>query len=112
MLVAIILFSLFAIPAFIYRVVRYKGQARYFLLVAVAIDQLGNVVLGSLLNDILITNSGYKFGNPDETISGVLGKNYLLGTLTALGKFFCMLLGRIEVNHVTKSIEEDENFKG
>jgi hypothetical protein len=60
-----------------------------------------------LFNRYLITKDGYKFGNPDETISSVIGKNERLQTLTSSGRLLNSILNRIEKNHAKKSIEEN-----
>ncbi len=77
---------------------------------AVSIDQTANVLCQKFFNDTLIENVGYQFGNPDETISGVLGKNKLKGTLTKTGKVLDWILEKLERNHTISSIEEDENY--
>ncbi len=84
----------------------------YYWNMAIALDQLGNVCLESLMNDLLIQEwSNNNFGNPDETISSVLGKNQLDGTLKPLGKNLVLLLGKLDNNHSIKSIERDEKFR-
>lgn len=63
-----------------------------------------------LFNKILISSySEHLFGNPDETISSVLGKNKRKGTLIYLGKRLDAWLNGIDKDHSIKSIEEDEN---
>ena len=64
----------------------------------------------SLFNDILIKKEGFRFGNPDETISSVCGRNKSVDTLLPLGKSLSKLLNKIEKDHVEKSIELDENI--
>ena len=65
--------------------------------------------MGPMFNSILISSkSEYKFGNPDETISSVLGKNKRAGNLLYLGKRLDAWLNGIDPNHSIKSIEEDE----
>ncbi len=71
-----LLYSFFSVPIKI----SFKGLLQrwhqYFLKMAISIDQLGNVVLQDLFNDLLITTkSQHSFGDEDETISSVLGKN-------------------------------------
>lgn len=74
--------------------------------IAVAIDQMGNVVLAGLLDKLLITKkSKFPFGDEDMTISQVLGYNYLNSTLTRAGNFIVYLLDLIEINHCLKSIK-------
>lgn len=75
---------------------------------AIAIDQLGNVFMQEVFNDLLIHEGGHKFGNEDETISSVLGKNHKADTLTWAGAGLSWILGKIDPNHVDKSIEEEE----
>lgn len=77
----------------------------YFLLVAVSIDQTANTFCAELFNDVMIKHGGHPFGDPDETISSVLGKNKRDGTLTGFGKGLSWLLDTLDSNHVTKSIE-------
>ena len=81
----------------------YSGRAKYLYHIALGIDQLGNVVCAKLFNIVLIR--GHKFGNPDETISSVIGKNKLSGTLTTAGKLLDKLLDAIDRNHSIKAIE-------
>lgn len=76
--------------------------------IALGIDQLGNVICARLFNFFLIDINGHRFGNEDETISSVLGKNKKTNTLTLFGIVLDMVLERIDKNHNIKSIEEDE----
>lgn len=109
--IAVLLMVILAPFALVYEIItlfRYSKINDYFFNIAVSIDQLGNVVCQSLFNDLFITKHGFKFGNPDETISSVLGRNYLTNTLKPLGKFLRWILDGIEENHCVNSIEEDE----
>ena len=82
--------------------VRKKG---YFLDTAINIDRFGNREFRFSLNKYLIKqNSPFKFGNIDETISSVLGKNQRFGHLTKFGKVICKILDTIDKNHCEKSI--------
>lgn len=76
--------------------------------VALGIDQLGNVVCARLFNFFLIDAAGHQFGNEDETISSVLGKNKRANTLTLFGMLLDILLEFIDKNHNIEAIEEDE----
>ena len=49
-----------------------------------------------------------KFGNPDETISSVIGKNKRANALTKTGRALSFLLDWVDSNHSLKSIEDDE----
>lgn len=86
-----------------------KSLSTQFLTVAIAVDQLGNVVCASLFNYTLRKSGGYLFGNPDETISGVVGKNKRSGHLTGAGRALDWLLEKLDPDHSIKSIEDDEN---
>lgn len=74
--------------------------------IAISLDQLGNVFCKSLFNDFLITKEGHKFGDEDEVISSVLGRNNKLGTLTKVGKVLDFILNVFEKDHSIKSIED------
>lgn len=87
----------------------YKRLDDYLFNCALATDQHANVFLAKLFNDIMIKQGGHKFGNPDETISSVLGKNKLMGKLSCFGKCLDYILHLLDNNHSIKSIEEDEN---
>lgn len=76
---------------------------------AISKDQYGNGLCKYLFNHLLITKRGYKFGNINETISSVLGKNYRDKTLTKLGKFLSFILNTIDKDHVQKSINSNVN---
>ncbi len=81
----------------------------YLWSLAISLDQTLNVLLQHVLNDILIKNISINmFGNPDETISGVMGKNQLNQTLTWFGRLVNLGLSRLDKNHSIKSIEYDE----
>ena len=82
-----------------------SGIGEYFLEIAISIDQLGNVMMQHFLNLIWIRSNGYKFGNRDETISSVIGKNLKSDTLTGFGKFFNNILNSLDPNHSLNSID-------
>jgi hypothetical protein len=60
----------------------------------------------TLFNKVLIVELGYKFGQENETISSVLGKNLQQGTLTKTGIIIVYILDKIDKNHVIKSINK------
>ena len=72
---------------------------------AVSVDKTGNVFMQELFNDVMIKKIGYRFGQDDETISSVLGKNKVAGTLTKFGRAMSCFLDRIDPNHVENSIK-------
>ena len=78
----------------------------YFIKMAISLDQFGNVTMAKLFNILLIKSSSkHLFGNPDETISSVLGKNKINCTLAPLGILLDSILNRLDNNHSINSIE-------
>jgi len=72
-----------------------------------SIDVFFNVIGADILTDCLIKKGGYKFGNPKETISSVLGKNNRSDTLTKTGKALRWILDKIDENHCEDSINDE-----
>ena len=91
--IAIVLFFTTAPIGFLYAVIRQSLVKRvhslsvYFLELALALDNAGNVLMQHVLNDaLLIKNQNtYLFGNKMETISSVIGKNLVTHTLSPTG---------------------------
>ena len=85
---------------------KIKTLQIYFIEVALALDNAGNVIMQHLLNDtLLIKNENtYQFGNKKETISSVIGKNHLTNTLSPLGKALNSFLNFIDKDHSLNSI--------
>lgn len=75
---------------------------------AYADDQHANVYNSKILNDLLVKPGGPKFGDPDEPISSVLGKGYIMGKLRLLGIGIDKGLEKLDKNHSVKSIEINE----
>ena len=76
---------------------------------AVAKDQYGNTLGKYVFNFIFIKKeSKHLFGNNDETISSVIGKNKKENTLTVTGKIFDQTLNLFDKNHSIKSIDDTE----
>ena len=74
---------------------------------AVNLDRYANREFRFSLNKYLILEkSPDRFGNIEETISSVLGKNQISKNLTELGKSLVWLLNKIEKNHCIKSINK------
>jgi hypothetical protein len=71
----------------------------------VGIDQIGNVLLGTFLNQTcLIDKTRYPFGKVDKTISNVLAVNYFADNLTAFGLWIVNILESLDNNHMAKSL--------
>ncbi len=75
---------------------------RWFWNILISIDQFFNVLLSPLLN--LILRPSARFGDPDETLSSVFGKN---GEECRACHFICKLLHLIDPQHCERSIESD-----
>jgi hypothetical protein len=71
---------------------------------ALGIDQLGNTSCKYFFNATLIKDDSIQFGDVDETVSSVLGKNYLANNLTKTGKALNFILDSIDAKHSIKSI--------
>ncbi len=91
----------------------------YFKETAVDIDKFGNRNFRTFLNATMIKDrifywdserwgviDCYKFGNVNETISSVLGKNQRDKTLSWFGIFICFILDKLDKEHCKKSIVE------
>lgn len=78
----------------------------YFKSTAINIDKFGNREFRTLWNKTLRTEQGYKFGNPEETVSSALGKNERDGTLSKTGEILTWILNKIDPGHGIKSITE------
>jgi len=85
----------------------FKSIGRYLGQIAVWADQGVNVVAAPVLN-AMTSDRSYKFGNPDETLSSVMGKNVRNGTCRGCHWICKYILHPIDRNHCIESIEEDE----
>lgn len=100
---------------FLYAVIRQSivkqvhSLSVYFLELAIAVDNLGNALMQHVLNDALLVKNEktYYFGNKLETISSVIGKNSVTGTLSFLGIRLNGFLHWLDANHSLNSINYD-----
>lgn len=117
-ILALFIFALCFFPAIFWKVIiSFKkesrkarnilsGTSRFFVGLAIAIDQLGNVAFGGFLNWLFLTNiKEYPFGNYRETISEVLGWNEALGNLNRKGLMMVSILNVIESAHCERAME-------
>ena len=76
---------------------------------ALVFDEVGNVTMQHLLNDLLLIQKEhtYLFGNKNETISSVIGKNSLTNTLSPLGRALNSFLNFLDKDHSLNSIIYD-----
>ena len=113
--IALILLTTTAPIGFIYTILRQlfvnkvKTLSLYFTEIALVLDEAGNVVMQHILNDFLLIKKRdtYYFGNKKETISSVIGKNYLTQTLSPLGLALNSFLNFIDKGHSLNSIMYD-----
>ncbi len=77
----------------------------WFWATLIAIDQGVNALLGPLLNRAL--DPLHLFGDPDETLSSVFGKNVRDGSCRGC-YLICRALHLLDPGHCAKSIEDDE----
>jgi hypothetical protein len=83
---------------------KYGLKNDYFIQTAIHIDIFGNKNMRTLFNATLIkSNSPYKFGETDVTISAVLGYNQHYKYLTNTGSIVVWLLDKIEKKHCYKA---------
>jgi hypothetical protein len=98
---ALALFAVFGVVNFLFLwAIEGKYPRGYFRQTAVNIDMFGNREFRALWNGTLILSDGEPFGNPRETISEVLGHNYVAQKLTRYGKVVVFLLSP---NHCLRS---------
>jgi hypothetical protein len=114
-LIALILLTTTAPIGFIYTIIRQlivnkvKTLSLYFTEIALVLDEAGNVIMQHILNDFLLIKkrNTYYFGNKKETISSVIGKNYMTETLSPLGLALNSFLNFIDKGHSLNSIMYD-----
>ncbi len=114
-LIALLLLTTTAPIGFIYTIIRQlivnkaKTLSLYFTEIALVLDEAGNVIMQHILNDFLLIKKRdtYYFGNKKETISSVIGKNYMTETLSPLGLALNSFLNFIDKGHSLNSIMYD-----
>lgn len=84
-----------------------QNKKGYFKSSAINLDKFGNREFRTFLNKVMILDSGYQFGNINETISSVLGKNQRDKKLTKTGKALVFILDKLEKNHCFLSINNE-----
>lgn len=97
LIVAILLLCILITPAILFTIIisiqKFRANkiksylSESFLLIALSIDRLGNVIAKDLFNSYFLSNENcYKFGNTKETISSAAGKNILYSKSTKVSK--------------------------
>lgn len=79
----------------------YWGNVLYAI--NVAIDRIGNVLLGEFLNKYAVIWVAYPFGNVNDTISYALARN--IDNLSGLGELIVSILEVIDPGHMEKSLK-------
>ena len=79
----------------------------WFYRTAREIDIFANVNGADFFSAIFIREGGYKFGNPKETISSVLGKNQRDNTLSIAGGVLRWMLDKMDQDHCLNSINNN-----
>jgi hypothetical protein len=73
---------------------------------ALGINQTSNRAFSVFFNDIMIKDDSiHSFGDIDETLSSVLGKNKLKNNLTIFGRILDFILNIFDKNHTIESID-------
>jgi hypothetical protein len=73
---------------------------------ATLFSQLGNVWMKELLNDVCVTKDGTPYGDEDDSISDITGRNQRDGTLTKTGIGLAKFLNLLGKDHALESIDE------
>jgi len=109
MLLLIIILPIISVYMVLKRLINGNGKmiSVWCWRVSMAIDVFANIHGSEIFNDILIKKGGYKFGNPQETISSVIGKNQRDETLTIIGNTLRVLLDAINYGHCITSINNE-----
>lgn len=114
-IIAVLLLWVLSAPLIVYSMLKvrsFREAGNYFFLLAQSIDQLGNALGQYLFNDMFIKENGHKFGDIDQTISCVIGINYMNGTLTRSGMVFRSFLDFVfGKGHCQNSIGSRNNLK-
>ena len=84
-----------------------KARTPYRWRVLLWLDQGINVLLGPLFN-LFVRQGGARFGDEDETMSSVMGKNASAGTCPVCSWICRWILHPIDRRHCEDAIEEDE----
>ena len=108
--VTVPVFNLLGLVYSLFRWKSLKEYDKYLEDVAISKDQLSNTVMRYLFNDIMIKKGGYPYGDPDQTLSYVFGKNKQLKKLTWFGMFWANFLNKLDKNHVEDAVVNEEGI--
>jgi hypothetical protein len=110
-----IVFPIASIIGFVYSLRYIVSPRRFFLGLndkvyrsAISNDQMANVWLKELLNDTCVKDGGHLYGDEDDTISDITGRNERDNKLTRFGWGFTKFLSKVlGANHSLESIDEN-----
>tara|TARA_R110000772_G_scaffold51709_4_gene118591 strand:+ start:161 stop:622 length:462 start_codon:yes stop_codon:yes gene_type:complete len=115
LILAIVFTAFFVILSFIfdpiYYLIRLKWQSGlnhlgdWFKKLSISLYQFGNASAATMLNFALRKKGGIDFGDEDDTISYVIGRNYYHNSLTIFGHMIRLILHLIDRNHVQKAVD-------
>lgn len=113
-----IVFAISTVVTPIYYICTFKWKTglkkldKWFMTMAISVDQFGNIACGKVLQMFLTKKNGHPFNDEDDTVSYVLGRNEYKNRLTKFGKFIVNVLDFVDKNHCTnaifKKIESDQ----
>ncbi|MGQ1929059.1 hypothetical protein [Ornithobacterium rhinotracheale] len=90
----------------------YGSTEGYDRSLAYSLDCWGNKEFRTGLNSLMLTpESKHHFGNINESISSVFGKNKRDGTLSKRGVSWANRLDKIDTNHCLKSINNEVSYQ-
>ena len=89
-------------------------MSKYFYCSAYGLDQAASPLLKEPFNDWFIKPDGYKAGNPDDTLSYILGVNRKQNTLYFAGKMLAKIVDFIfnlfgDKNHIKNAVNDRNN---
>lgn len=89
----------------------FKQLNNWFYKMALSLDQFGNVCNRETLKILLSKKDGHPFGDEDDTVSYVIGRNKYKRKLTVFGWMLERILNLCERNHceiaIQKKIDRD-----
>jgi len=88
----------------------FNAMSKYYYNKAFSLNEHGNASFYSLFNDLLIPPNGHRFGNPNERLSQVFGKNKIDKTIYPFGLFWAKMINKVaykmgDTDHVQKAAE-------
>jgi len=89
----------------------FNGLWRVCKQFALAWDRLGGVICADMFNDLMVKPHGYRYGNGEDLISYVMGRNKAIDTHYKLGVKVADAINTIDTNHVEDAVKNKTNKK-